>query len=308
MIVSHSRKFIYVKGLKVASTSMQMALAKVCGPEDIVTPVAETYIDYTPTNHLRPGHTSYNSPTDHTALLYSADMTAHAIRRLFPEEWEEYFTFTGVRNPWDKALSLYHHNVYAGNPAGSNPSEAILSGAMSLSQWDWYSDENGPMVDFFVHYEHLQRDLAVVGRRIGLDGPLPMPERARTEYRTDRTPYQEVLTPEAAQFIADQCAREIAEFGYEYEQPDVPTVGEALPVILSPVRKEITMPTPDEYGELIRSRKLRASAEYSLLDYITDPEGHAATVTYLFRTVAALQDMVEDLTKEKSNESGTSEG
>ena len=39
MLVSFRHKFIYVKGRKVASTSIEMALAPLCGPNDIVTPI-----------------------------------------------------------------------------------------------------------------------------------------------------------------------------------------------------------------------------------------------------------------------------
>ena len=36
MIVSHSKKFIFVKAYKVAGTSVQEALEKECGPGDLV--------------------------------------------------------------------------------------------------------------------------------------------------------------------------------------------------------------------------------------------------------------------------------
>ena len=39
MLVSFRHRFIYVKGRKVASTSIEMALAPLCGPDDIVTPI-----------------------------------------------------------------------------------------------------------------------------------------------------------------------------------------------------------------------------------------------------------------------------
>ncbi|HVT66035.1 MAG TPA: hypothetical protein VHD81_12855 [Mycobacteriales bacterium] len=39
MILSHRHKFIYIKGRKVASTSIEIALSRVCGPDDIITPI-----------------------------------------------------------------------------------------------------------------------------------------------------------------------------------------------------------------------------------------------------------------------------
>ena len=40
MILSVRHKFIFIKGMKVAGTSVEMALAPLCGPDDIVTPIS----------------------------------------------------------------------------------------------------------------------------------------------------------------------------------------------------------------------------------------------------------------------------
>jgi len=39
MILSHQHRFVFIKGLKVAGTSVEIALSQICGPEDIVTPI-----------------------------------------------------------------------------------------------------------------------------------------------------------------------------------------------------------------------------------------------------------------------------
>lgn len=39
MILSHHHRFVFIKGVKVAGTSAEIALSQVCGPEDIVTPI-----------------------------------------------------------------------------------------------------------------------------------------------------------------------------------------------------------------------------------------------------------------------------
>src|SRR5215813_7772316 len=39
MILSEAHRFLFVKGVKVGGTSVEIALSTVCGPEDIVTPI-----------------------------------------------------------------------------------------------------------------------------------------------------------------------------------------------------------------------------------------------------------------------------
>src|SRR5690348_8712334 len=40
MILSVRHKFVFIKGMKVAGTSVEMALAPLCGPRDVITPIS----------------------------------------------------------------------------------------------------------------------------------------------------------------------------------------------------------------------------------------------------------------------------
>ena len=40
MIVSHKNRFIFLKTRKTAGSSIEIALSKHCGPEDIITKIA----------------------------------------------------------------------------------------------------------------------------------------------------------------------------------------------------------------------------------------------------------------------------
>ena len=48
MIVSHSRRFIFIKTRKVAGTSVELFLSQLCSQEDIITPLGLDEV-------LRPG-------------------------------------------------------------------------------------------------------------------------------------------------------------------------------------------------------------------------------------------------------------
>src|SRR5262245_15915558 len=93
MIISHQHRFIFVKTLKTAGTSIEVFLSQHCGPLDIVTPILP---------HVEP-----HRPRNHEG--YFNHISASEIReRVGPEIWDSYFKFCVERNPWDKTLSYFH--------------------------------------------------------------------------------------------------------------------------------------------------------------------------------------------------------
>lgn len=113
-IVSHRRRFIFIKPRKVAGSSVQVALARLCGEEDAISQGFR----------FRPG-----LDTDEFADTASrnADWGGRYGRiapHSLPEEvrarvgarvWNDYLKITVCRNPWDLFVSLYwFHARHAG--------------------------------------------------------------------------------------------------------------------------------------------------------------------------------------------------
>ena len=92
MILSEKHRFVFVKGMKVAGTSVEMALAPLCGPNDIVTPISP--VDER--ERLRAGGKCQN---------YAADRAVEAdyLRRLASATPE---ALAGVLHP---PLVFYNH-------------------------------------------------------------------------------------------------------------------------------------------------------------------------------------------------------
>jgi hypothetical protein len=108
MILSHRHRFIYIRCRKTASTSMELALSRICGPDDVVTrlpwPEDEALRRQIggrgPQNHLGP----------HGRMRFYNHMPAAEIRLLVGEDvWNGYYKWCVERNPWDKVVSDYYY-------------------------------------------------------------------------------------------------------------------------------------------------------------------------------------------------------
>src|SRR4051794_10259239 len=185
MIVSHKCRFIFVKTLKTAGTSLEVFLSQHCGPDDVVTPILP---------HVEP-----HRPRNHDGFFNH--MPAAVIReRVGPKVWETYFKFCVERNPWDKTLS-YYHMMNARQGGGLTFDHFLRQDDLPINhpKYTEPADPGRVIVDRVLSYERLADELGGVFDRLGIpfDGSLGV--RAKSEYRTDRRPYREVYTPEQAE-------------------------------------------------------------------------------------------------------------
>ncbi len=99
--------------------------------------------------------------------------------------WNKLFTFSVVRNPWDRVVSMYH---YRRKIAGSIPETwsfrdyvFALAEATPKTEYfkfqgyrfgnsDFLLGDNGEiLVDFIARYENRSLDLDFIGRRLNMD-------------------------------------------------------------------------------------------------------------------------------------------
>lgn len=214
MIISHQHQFIFLKTNKTAGTSIEIALSRFCGDDDVITPIA-------PEDELLReewgGRKPQNYQTDEGQDLFYNYMPARKIKRCVPPEvWTSYYKFCVERNPWDRVISAYYW-VHKEEPRPSL-AEFLQSKkikALKKKGYSVYTIRDRVVVDHVCLYESLDRELERVCERTGISEPLELP-RAKGAYRGDRRPYQELYTPEDAHRIAELFAEEIALFGYTF--------------------------------------------------------------------------------------------
>jgi hypothetical protein len=226
VIISHEYRFIFVRTRKTASTSLEIALSQVVGPDAIITSLS-------PRDEGLRAQLGGRAPQNHLAAACAADVTvpvppgpgpgirfynhmpAAAIRAELGEStWRSYFSFCFERNPWDKVVSLYYHR-YKKAP---RPPLADFIGSGEMAQainWPLYADAEAPMVDVVLKYEDLSLGLDRVARYLGLTalGELP---RAKSQFRPPASGYRQELDERSRALIGEVYAREIAWHGYQW--------------------------------------------------------------------------------------------
>ena len=123
MIVSHQHKIIFIKPRKVAGTSFEIALSKFLDGSDIITPISRVDEQVRTARGFQ-GPCNFNfalaklfakDPNEQASIgrwdlplkFYNHIPAAAAKRRLPASVWRDYRKVSIVRNPWDRAISIF---------------------------------------------------------------------------------------------------------------------------------------------------------------------------------------------------------
>jgi EpsI family protein len=194
MIISHRHKFIFIKNRKVGSTSTEVALQKICGPDDILTPDSmwgcESDVLFPKARNYRGWYLPFReiaqtlTPLDTARALrdlarrpkFYNHIRASLVRaRIDRDIWDSYYKFCFERNPWDKTVSFYY---WFGRDQNLPPfTEYILNhrkygtdDQTLPSDWTRYTLDDRLIVDDVFDYRDLSGGLRTALRRAGAWG------------------------------------------------------------------------------------------------------------------------------------------
>lgn len=157
-------------------------------------------------------------------------------QRVFAEqEFNRYFKFTFVRNPWDRLVSAYlflkgggFHEAdrkWAEENLSAYPDfDSFVRGWINPDNIHTYphfrpqyrylcTDDGRPAMDFIGYYENLEADFAYIQNRIGTDNTLLSLNLSQRSTRDYRQHYSE----ETVRIVADVYSEDISYLGYCFD-------------------------------------------------------------------------------------------
>lgn len=232
MILSHKYKFIFIKTRKTAGSSIQIYLSRLCGEDDIISPIDRPEQDYHPRNfrglfNPLPELAEKTTARQYIRTLwrfvtlkkFQSHIKAREVRDRIPREiWDSYYKFTVDRNPWDKVLSHYHfvRQRYARYDSNITFDEYLKVADLPYN-YTKYTDLDGKlMVDRVIRYERLNEELAEVFGMLGVPFSGSLGATEKSHYRQDRRPYREVYTPGWKTAVETLFRPEIDLLGYDF--------------------------------------------------------------------------------------------
>jgi len=136
-------------------------------------------------------------------------ITANELHQFFNKNslnWDEYFKFSFVRNPWSRIVSYYEYQFKEHITFSSFCKTSKDSQLAYLT-----NKESDILVDFIGKFENLQEDSNTIFDKIGV--PQQLPHKNKTKHKH----YTEYYNEETKQNVAENYKDDILYFGYEFD-------------------------------------------------------------------------------------------
>lgn len=242
-IVSHSRKFIFIRPRKVGGTSLFVMLSRLCVAEDLICS-SERSSDWDRDRCGTVDAQNMDAFHDDRASFAAAHPPPEVVRRWAgADAWNRYFKFTVVRNPWDWFLSefWFQRRLWSKLCAAPSPSLAVrifnvrrrwrihlgvnketVELALRkgwfekhVAAWPSFYFLDGTLyADAYLRFEDLQGGYDAVCRRMSL--PAETLLKTKTEVRPRGSHYRDFYTPWSRDCIARRFGQIIEAFGYRF--------------------------------------------------------------------------------------------
>ena len=223
MLISHVHRFIYLKTLKTAGTSVEIYFERYC---------TDPGRDFQELHH-REMEVSKWGVIGARGQLYVPGrawwnhMPAGRVLALIgPELWSQYYKFCVVRNPFDKMVSSFWHGLpaadllrlqHAGFETVRSRFHDWLRTARHPMDREIFTIGSQPVMNRFVRYEDLHSGLAGVCKDLGLPWDASQLGRYKAGTRVRDEPFVQYYDRVATDLVHELFRWELEYF--EYAEP-----------------------------------------------------------------------------------------
>lgn len=213
MIISHSKKFVFIHIFKTAGTSIRAALQPYQALKMQVVMNAMRIAWLVTPRPISRKITHKNGRIKHGNYLQAAGWISE-------EDMRDYFKFAFVRNPWDWTVSLYFY-ILKEKSHHWYPEVVSMSGFEDFlkfyldtkprNQKSFLVNEDGQlMMDFVGRFENLSDDFDYICRRLDIKHELGKKNTSKHK------PYAEYYTPEMRDALGAWFESDVKEFNYKF--------------------------------------------------------------------------------------------
>ena len=216
MILSRGRRYLFIHAPKTGGTSMALALEARAMKDDIM-------LGDTPKARQRRKRLQ---GVQAAGRLWKHATLADLDGLVRPDELDDLFIFTVVRNPWDRMVSYYHWlreqsflHPAVGFAKRLTFAEFLFEPMIAKSFIDapaasYVTDAQGrERADLYIRLEHLEEDIMPLQAHLGFDLVVPHVNRST---RTDD--YRAAYDESSSAQVARLCARDIERFSYSFDR------------------------------------------------------------------------------------------
>mgnify|MGYP003626891996 CR=1 FL=1 len=145
-------------------------------------------------------------------------LNAKQIKDIVKDEWNSYFKFSIVRNPWDRVISMYHSRHYALQGSGKYAGRSLKYFLENLTTPKWEyglqcSDYINLSLDFIIKFENRQQDIETLNNKYNLFIDNNIVARKNKGRHAD---YKKYYNKETIKRVSEMFSEDIKQFNYKY--------------------------------------------------------------------------------------------
>ena len=174
MLISHKFKFIFIRTVKTAGTSIEIQLSNLMSDKDVVTEIKPVHEKHNPRNQI------YNNKK------FFNHMSAKNIRDIIGDKiFRNYYKFCVEREPVDKCIShfsMFKNSVHHKSIITKMSWKEYINSHYLPIDYLKYTENEKIIVDEIIKYEDLQNQLQKVLTNLGVKFKT-LNENAKSNFR-----------------------------------------------------------------------------------------------------------------------------